>query len=137
MPTTHDRQQRVRTSYVIAAAVVGTVVARLPLLGLPAWADEAGFLMVGSGWHLGGSSTDQTLYDTYWVDRPPVLIGPFGLADRLGTRSAALVGALAAAVTVVCVGWIAHSLDGPQRGAVGGCDRGSAAVHPVPLVVHG
>ena len=90
-------------------------MARLPLLGLPAWADEAGFLMVGSGWHLGDSSTDETLYERYWVDRPPVLIGLYGLADRLGGLEALrLLGALAAAVTVVCIGWIAHSLDGPH-----------------------
>ena len=115
MPTREGRQFRVRTSYVITAAVVATVIARLPLLGLPAWADEAGFLMVGSGWHLGDSSSEGTLYHAYWVDRPPVLIGLYGFADRLGGLEALrLVGALAAAVTVVCVGWIAHSLDGPH-----------------------
>src|SRR3954447_24109868 len=113
--TRQQRQFHARSSYVITAAVAGTVVARLPLLGLPAWADEAGFLMVGSGWHLGDSSNGEMLYDTYWVDRPPVLIGLFGLADRLGGITALrLLGALAAAVTVVCIGWIAHSLDGPR-----------------------
>jgi 4-amino-4-deoxy-L-arabinose transferase-like glycosyltransferase len=55
------------------------------------------------------------LYGSYWVDRPPVLIGLYGFADRLGGLEAMrLVGALAAAVTVVCIGWIAHSLDGPR-----------------------
>ena len=115
MATTQDRRFRVRTSYVIAAAVLGTVLARLPLLGLPAWPDEAGFLMVGGGWNLGGSSTDRAVYGSYWVDRPPVLIGLYGFADRLGGLEVLrLVGALAAAVTVVCVGWIAHSVGGPQ-----------------------
>ena len=115
MPTRHGRQCRVRTSYVITAAVVATVLARLPLLGLPAWADEAGFLMVGSGWQRGGSSTDGTLYHAYWVDRPPLLIGLYGFAGRIGGLEALrLIGALAAAVTVVCIGWIAHSLDGPR-----------------------
>jgi 4-amino-4-deoxy-L-arabinose transferase-like glycosyltransferase len=115
MPTTQDRQFQVRTSYVITAAVVGTVVARLALLGLPAWPDEAGFLTVGSGWRLGGSSTDETLYGNYWVDRPPLLIGLYGLADRLGGLEALrYLGALAAAVTVVCIAWIAHLLDGPR-----------------------
>ena len=115
MATTQDLRFRVRTSYVIAAAVLGTVLARLPLLGLPAWPDEAGFLMVGGGWNLGGSSTDRAVYGSYWVDRPPVLIGLYGFADRLGGLEVLrLVGALAAAVTVVCVGWIAHSVGGPQ-----------------------
>src|SRR3954453_7171305 len=108
--TRQHRQFHVRSCYVITAAVAGTVVVRLALLGLPAWADEAGFLMVGSGWHLGDSSNGEMLYDTYWVDRPPVLIGLFGLADRLGGVTALrLLGALAAAVTVVHRA-IAHSL---------------------------
>ena len=138
MATTQDRRFRARTSYVIAAAVLGTVLARLPLLGLPAWPDEAGFLMVGGGWNLGGSSTDRAVYGSYWVDRPPVLIGLYGFADRLGGLEALrLVGALAAAVTVVCVGVDRTLGRRSSCGAVGGRVRGSAPVHPVPLVVHG
>lgn len=125
MPTRQGRQFRVRTSYVITAAVVATVVSRLPLLRLPAWADEAGFLMVGSGWHLGDSS------HAYWVDRPPVLIGLYGFADRLaGLVALRLVGA---------PGGRRHGrvrrMDRTLArrsacGTAGGRDRGGAPVHP-------
>jgi hypothetical protein len=91
------------------------VLARLPLLGLPAWADEAGLLTVGGGWRLGDSPGDLSLYDAYWVDRPPVLITLFGFAERLGGLVALrLFGAIAAAVTVACVAWIANSVAGPR-----------------------
>ena len=106
---------RSRSFWVIGCAVAITVLARLPLLGLPAWADEAGFLTVGGGWRLGDSPGDLSLYDAYWVDRPPVLITLFGFAERLGGLVALrLLGALAAAVTVVCVAWIANSVAGPR-----------------------
>ena len=118
MSMPEDRESRLRPSWVIWAAIAVTVAARLPLLGLPAWADEAGFLMVGGSWHLGDSPVDESLYDTYWVDRPPVLITLYGLADRLGGVVALrLLGALAAAVTVACVAWIAHSVAGARAAA--------------------
>jgi hypothetical protein len=115
MVTTEAQEPRSRGSWVIWGAVAVTVAVRLPLLGLPAWADEAGFLMVGGGWHLGDSPGDQYLYDTYWVDRPPLLITVYGLAERLGGLVALrILGAIAAAVTVVCVAWIANSVAGPR-----------------------
>ena len=115
MATSDAPETRSRSSWVIWVAVAITVLARLPLLGLPAWADEAGFLTVGGGWRLGDSPGDQSLYDAYWVDRPPVLITVYGFAERLGGLVALrLLGALAAAVTVVCVAWIANSVAGPR-----------------------
>jgi hypothetical protein len=104
---------RGRSRWLISTAVAVTVAARLPLLGLPAWPDEAGFLMVAGGWHLGDASEDRALYGRYWVDRPPVLVTIYGLADRLGGLLALrLLGAVAAAVTVLGVAWIAHSVAG-------------------------
>ena len=121
-----------RTSLVISAAVVATALVRLPLLDLPAWADEAGFLMVGGGWHLGDSPGDRTLYDTYWVDRPPVLITLFGLADQLGgLLPLRLLGAIAAAVTVAGVAWVAHTAAGTK--AAGWAAVTGAALLSTPL----
>lgn len=94
-----------------------TVVSRLPLLDLPAWPDEAGFLTVAAGWHLGDVHAS-SLYGPYWVDRPPVLITLFGLADVLGgLGSLRLLGALAAAVAVLGVASIARSVAGPRAAA--------------------
>jgi hypothetical protein len=104
------------------AAVVGV---RLLFLTAPATPDEAGFLVVASQWHVGGRS----LYGNYWVDRPPLLIGIFRLADLAGGLSALrVIGALAAAATV----WL---LAGTARRAFGGRAAPWTAVVAAALLV--
>ncbi|WP_343908717.1 hypothetical protein [Nocardioides aquiterrae] len=52
---------------------------RLPFLTQPLSPDEGGYLLVASQWSAGRS-----LYGAYFVDRPPLLIGLYWLADELG-----------------------------------------------------
>jgi hypothetical protein len=100
---------------VVGGAIVVAVAARLPLLHLPAWADESGFLTVGGGWHLGGSAVHGGLYGQYWVDRPPVLVTVYGIAERLGGLvPLRLMGALAVAATIAGVAWIARTAAGDR-----------------------
>ena len=54
-------------------------VAWLPFVARPLRPDEGGFLLVAAQWGPGSS-----LYGNYWVDRPPLLIGLFRLADLAG-----------------------------------------------------
>ena len=99
-------------------AVAVAVAARLPLLDLPAWPDEAGLLIVGGQWDLGGSPDERSLYDDHWVDRPPLLITLYGAAEKLGGLLALrLLGAVAAAVTVAGVADVAHSVAGGRAAA--------------------
>ena len=63
----------------VGLVAVLTAAARLPFTALPLSSDEGGFLLVASQW-----SPGRSLYGNYWVDRPPLLIAFFGLADRLG-----------------------------------------------------
>ena len=87
-----------RPSRVQLAMAVLAVLGRLPFLSWPLAPDEAGFLAVARQWHHGGGS----LYGGAWVDRPPLLIGLFGLADRLGGAvPLRLVGCVAVVVTVL------------------------------------
>jgi hypothetical protein len=80
----------------LLVAVVATA-ARLPFVGRPLSSDEGGFLLVAGQW-----SPGRSLYGNYWVDRPPLLIAFFGLADRLGGAVALrLLGAAMAAVAVL------------------------------------
>ena len=91
------RPQRGDTPF-LAVVVVVSVICRLLLANRPATPDEGGFLVVASQWHVGGSS----LYGNYWVDRPPLLIGIFRIADLAGGLIALrVIGALLAAATVV------------------------------------
>ncbi|KQW43965.1 hypothetical protein ASC77_21465 [Nocardioides sp. Root1257] len=85
-------------------AVVAAVAALmwLPNLARPLSSDEGGFLLVASQWSPGTS-----LYGDYWVDRPPLLIGIFRLADLGGGLLALrLIGLLAVVASVLLAGRI-------------------------------
>jgi hypothetical protein len=69
----------------VAVLAVVAVLARLPGVTRPMSNDEGGFLMVAAQWAPGSS-----LYGNYWVDRPPLIIGLFQLADELGGGPVAL-----------------------------------------------
>ncbi len=97
----------------IAAAVVLATAVRLLFLGVPVYPDEGGYLLVARHWGLGGPFP----YGNYFVDRPPLLLAFFRLADALGGVPALrLMGVGLAAVMVVAAGW-AGWLVGALRGA--------------------
>ena len=99
-----------RPALVIVAttAGLGTLVglSRLPFLTAPVSPDEGGFLVVGSQWSPGSA-----LYGSYWVDRPPLLIAAFAVADTLGgpfaLRLIGLMAVLCAIGAAAAVGWYA------------------------------
>jgi hypothetical protein len=112
-PERVGRGARAAGSRAVVAVAVATVGGRLILAGRPATPDEGGFLAVASQWHVGGSS----LYGSYWVDRPPLLIGIFRLADLLGGLVALrVIGALLAAATVVLLADTARRAFGAPAG---------------------
>src|SRR4051794_27723764 len=83
-----------RPVWLVAALAV---LVRLPFVNAPAGADEAGFLQVAHQWAPGGGS----LYGHYWVDRPPLLITLYQIADVTGGMvPLRLLGCVAVAVTV-------------------------------------
>lgn len=97
------------------SAVVLAILARLLFLHLPAWSDEAGYLQIGGNWHLGREPS--SLYSGYWVDRPPVLVTLYGLAQRLGGLTALrLLGALAATLTILGLADFARTVAGERVG---------------------
>lgn len=93
--------------------VVG--LSRLPFLTAPVSPDEGGFLVVAAQWGPGSS-----LYGSYWVDRPPLLIAVFSVADVLGGPLALrLIGTLAVVVAIGAAGVIGWVGSGRRRmGAV-------------------
>jgi len=87
----------------------------MPFLTAPVSPDEGGFLLVASQWRPGPS-----LYGSYWVDRPPLLVGVFALADLLGGPLALrVIGASAVVVAVGAAGFV---------GWIGSGRRGTGAV---------
>jgi 4-amino-4-deoxy-L-arabinose transferase-like glycosyltransferase len=108
------REPRTALPAYVAGVLAVMIVVRLLFLGEAAGRDEAGFLLVGAGWDHGTS-----LYGSYWVDRPPLLIWIMQLAGSLtGLR---LIGLGASVLMVLGVGRTAQLAAGDRaaRWAVG------------------
>lgn len=79
----------------LVVCVLVAVALRAPFLAGPLGSDEAGLLMVVRHWAPGSAE----LYGDYWVDRPPLLLAYFWVADLLpGEVGVRLLGCLVAAV---------------------------------------
>jgi hypothetical protein len=86
----------------VPVVAIAAALLWLPNVLRPLSSDEGGFLLVASQWSPGTS-----LYGNYWVDRPPLLIGLFQLADAGGGRIALrILGLLAVVVSVLLAGRI-------------------------------
>lgn len=97
------------SAWLVFAILLVPALVRLPFLGAPLSPDEGGFLLVGGQWLSGHGS----LYGGYWVDRPPLLIAIFAVADAFGGRvPLRLIGILAATVTVFLASRIGRSVSG-------------------------
>ncbi|MCW2779313.1 MAG: hypothetical protein JWN17_3038, partial [Frankiales bacterium] len=93
--------------------VAAAVLLRLPLLGAPPRPDEAGYLLVARHAHGGGPY----LYGDLWVDRPPLLLAVFRLADALGGVLALRLLALVAGAVLVVAAADAGRTVGGRRGS--------------------
>lgn len=99
---THDDQHKARRAVLLAPGILAlaAAVVRVPFLLLPLSPDEGGYLLVASQWSPGSST-----YGAYFVDRPPLLMGLFGLADALGGAvPLRLLGLLAVVAAVLLAG---------------------------------
>jgi hypothetical protein len=104
----------------IVVAAVLAAAAWLPFVDVPLSPDESGFLLLAQHWSPGSS-----LYGSYWVDRPPLLLGLFSLAAHLGpvghsaagltAPSVKLLGAVASGLAVLLAGVVAHVVSPGQR----------------------
>lgn len=127
MPAGPALRRWVRFTVPVSAAL--GVVVRLPFLAHPPSPDEAGYLIVGRQWLPGGTS----LYGSYWVDRPPLLITIFGVAADLGgVVPLRLFGCLATVLVVVGSASVVRRIAGSQ--AAGWTAAIAAALCSSPLL---
>jgi hypothetical protein len=97
-------------SWVTGLAVVAGAVL-LPFAGRSLSPDEGGLLILADQWSPGSS-----LYGDYFVDRPPMLIALFAVADGLGGHAVDVraLGIVAAIATVLLAGLVGR-LAAPAR----------------------
>lgn len=108
------RSERSTRRRQLALAVTGVLVLSAPALTWPLMPDEAGFLLVARHWDPGPG----TLYGPLWVDRPPVLIGTYRVADALlGSYGVRLVSALLAVAAVLAAHRLGTALGGARAAA--------------------
>lgn len=69
-----------RPQRAVQVAAAAAVLARFPSLLWPLRPDEAGFLLVARSWH----PSPDSVYGTYFVDRPPLVIALVKATDALG-----------------------------------------------------
>ena len=90
----------------VTALAVTAGAVWLPFAGRPLSPDEGGLLILGSQWSEGAS-----VYGDYFVDRPPLLIALFSLADALGGTpwTLRLLGIVAVVATVLLAGTVGRA----------------------------
>ncbi|WP_183407087.1 ArnT family glycosyltransferase [Nocardioides marmorisolisilvae] len=92
--------ERVRTVPTLPVVLGLLAIGRLLEFRQGGSPDEGGFLVVANQWHAGGTS----LYGNYWVDRPPLLLVIYRIADLLGGLGALrVIGMVAAVATAALV----------------------------------
>jgi hypothetical protein len=96
---------------VVTFAAAAAMLLRYPGLLWPVRPDEAGFTLVARNWH----PQPDSLYGTYWVDRPPPLIALVKASDWIGgPLFLRFVGALGCALLVVAAARTAYLLAGAR-----------------------
>jgi hypothetical protein len=100
----------------VGGCVVLALVLRAPYLWTPLGRDEGGIAYIARNWPGGHGS----LYGSYWLDRPPVLVGLFKVAVLGGDRGVRVLGALAAVALVVLIAALGRQVAGERAGRIAG-----------------
>jgi hypothetical protein len=82
------------------------LVLRAPYFWTPLGNDEGGVAFIARQWPSGHGS----LYGSYWLDRPPLLVGLYKLAVLGGDRGVRVLGAIAALALVAAVALLARAI---------------------------
>ena len=108
--------ERRRTLWALGGCVLLALVLRAPYLTVPLGLDEGGVAYIAGHWPGGHGS----LYGSYWLDRPPLLVGLFKLAVVGGPLGVRVLGALAAVALVAVIASLGRAVAGPRAGRIAG-----------------
>jgi Dolichyl-phosphate-mannose-protein mannosyltransferase len=89
---------------------------RLPFLGTGLGKDEGGVAFIARNWGSGHGS----LYGSYWLDRPPLLVALYKIAILGGDTGVRVLGAIAALAIVTGVALLARAVAGDRAGLIAG-----------------
>jgi hypothetical protein len=105
-----------RTRLGLGACLLLAFALRAPFLGTTLGKDEGGVAFIARHWGSGHGS----LYGSYWLDRPPLLIALYKLAVLGGDVGVRLLGAAAALAIVAGVALLARAVAGERAGLIAG-----------------
>jgi hypothetical protein len=133
-PATVIVPERARASWTrfgLGGCLLLAFALRAPFLGTGLGKDEGGVAFIARNWPSGHGS----LYGSYWLDRPPLLVGLYKLAVLGGDVGVRLLGAVAALALVAGIAQIARVVAGQRAGLIAGLLAallsGSAAIASV------
>src|SRR3954454_3171669 len=110
------RSQRARTWWALGGCLLLALLLRVPYLWTPLGRDEGGLAYIAQHWADGHGS----LYGSYWVDRPPLLILLFKAAVLGGQGGVRALGALAAVMLVIGIALLARAVAGSRASWIAG-----------------
>src|SRR5688500_7904566 len=117
---------RLTLPWLVSVCALLALALRAPFLRGDLGSDEAGLLLVVRGWGPG----EDRLYGEHWVDRPPLLLAYYWLADLLpGAGGVRLLGCLATVLLVGCAagtGYLVRGRGGAWAGGVVAAALGSS-----------
>jgi 4-amino-4-deoxy-L-arabinose transferase-like glycosyltransferase len=90
------------------------LVLRAPYFSTALGRDEGGVAFIARSWPSGHGS----LYGSYWLDRPPLLVALYRLAVLGGDTGVRVLGALAALALVTAIAVLAREVAGQRAGVI-------------------
>jgi Dolichyl-phosphate-mannose-protein mannosyltransferase len=107
---------RGRASWALGGCLLLALALRAPYLSTGLGRDEGGVALIARNWPSGHGS----LYGSYWLDRPPLLVGLYKLAILGGDTGVRVLGAVAALALVAGVALVARAVAGARAGLIAG-----------------
>ena len=109
-------RERGRAWWALGGCLLLALVLRAPYLSTGLGLDEGGVAFIAKNWPSG----DGSLYGSYWLDRPPLLVALYRVAVLGGDTGVRVLGALAALALVTVVTMLAREVAGQRAGLIAG-----------------